>query len=365
MLPDKIGFIGLGLIGGAIAKTIHRVHPDISLIAYDIDTASLSQAVSEGVLTRSYDTISDDFASCRYIFLCAPVQKNAEFLAKLSSFAGESCIITDVGSVKTSIHQEIAGTPIEAYFIGGHPMCGSEKSGYVNATPYLFENAYYILTPTDKTSTALLEEFQNFIQSLGAIPLILDYETHDHATAAISHLPHILAFTLVNLVKELDNPQETMKTIAAGGFRDMTRIASSSPIMWQQICLTNQKQLLSLLDSFIEALENIRQEIEMQNNSYLLDFFQSAKDYRDSLSLKSSGPLSKTFEIYCDLIDETGGIATLATILAKNHISIKNIGIIHNREFQDGVLHIEFYEEDALKKALVLLRSYHYTVYER
>ena len=135
--------------------------------------------------------------------------------------------------------------------------------------------------------------------------------------------------------------------------------------MWQQICLTNQTQILNLLDSFIEALENIRQEIKTENSSCLLDFFQSAKDYRDSLSLNSSGPLSKTFEIYCDLIDETGGIATLATILAKNHISIKNIGIIHNREFQDGVLHIEFYEENALQKALILLRDYHYTVYER
>lgn len=156
-----------------------------------------------------------------------------------------------------------------------------------------------------------------------------------------------------------------MKTIAAGGFRDITRIASSSPVMWQEICLTNQKQILRLLDSFIDALEAIKKEVAIQNESELFRFFQSAKDYRDSFSLKSSGPIPKIFEVYCDLVDETGGIATLATILAKNHINIKNIGIIHNREFQDGVLHIEFYEEDALQKALVLLRDYHYTVYER
>ena len=365
MQPDKIGFIGLGLIGGAIAKTIHRVYPDICLIAYDIDTASLSLALEEHVIQTAYDTVTDDFASCRYIFLCAPVQKNAEFLAKLSSFASETCIITDVGSVKTSIHQDVAGTSMEPYFIGGHPMAGSEKSGYANATSYLLENAYYILTPTSLTAPALLEDFQKFIQSLGAIPLVLDYKEHDYATAAISHLPHILAYTLVNLVRELDNPEETMKTIAAGGFRDITRIASSSPVMWQQICLTNREQILKLLDAFILALENLQQEIASRNESQLLQFFQTAKDYRDSFSLKSSGLISRSYEIYCDLVDETGGIATLATILATNHISIKNIGIIHNREFQDGVLHIEFYEEDALQKALVLLRKYHYTVYER
>lgn len=364
-IPNKIGFIGLGLIGGAIAKTIHRVYPDISLIAYDIDTSSLSLALEEGVLANSYDIISDDFATCQYIFLCAPVQKNAEFLAKLSSFAGKSCIITDVGSVKTSIHQDIVGTDIEPYFIGGHPMTGSEKSGYANATSYLLENAYYILTPTEQTAPETITEFQEFIRSLGAIPLIMNYREHDYATAAISHLPHILAYTLVNLVKELDSPEETMKTIAAGGFRDITRIASSSPVMWQQICLTNHEQILRLIDAFIEALSNIKQTIAEQKELELFQFFQSAKDYRDSFSLKSSGALSKSYEIYCDLIDETGGIATLATILAENHISIKNIGIIHNREFQDGVLHIEFYEEESLKKALILLRNYHYTVYER
>ena len=254
---------------------------------------------------------------------------------------------------------------MEPYFIGGHPMTGSEKSGYANATSYLLENAYYILTPSRQMSSELVQDFKEFIHSLGAIPLLLGFEEHDYVTAAISHLPHILAATLVNLVKKLDTPEETMKTIAAGGFRDITRIASSSPVMWQEVCLANQKQILQLLDSFIDALETIKKEIAIQNKAELFDFFQSAKDYRDSFSLKSSGPIPKSFEVYCDLIDETGGIATLATILAQNHINIKNIGIIHNREFQDGVLHIEFYDEDALQKALILLRDYHYTVYER
>ncbi|MEH2941897.1 prephenate dehydrogenase [Lachnospiraceae bacterium KK002] len=365
MKPEKIGFIGLGLIGGSIAKTIHRIHPDITLIAYDVNRESLSLALEEGVIAAACETLTDDFADCRYIFLCAPVRKNADFLLRLSSFAGKNCIITDVGSVKSSIHQEIAGTPLSPFFIGGHPMAGSEKSGYGHATPYLLENVYYILTPSPEADPETSEEFQQFIRSLGAIPILLDYQEHDFITAAVSHLPHILASSLVNLIKNLDNHEEIMKRVAAGGFKDITRIASSSPVMWQQICLTNREQILKLLDAFLASLEQVRREIASSQEHSLFDFFQSAKDYRDSLPLTGSGTLPRIYEIYCDMVDEAGGIAALATILATNQISIKNIGIIHNREFQEGVLHIEFYEEKALRQALVLLRKYHYTVHER
>ena len=365
MKPEKIGFIGLGLIGGSIAKTIHRIHPDLTLIAYDLDKTSLSQALKEGVIAKACADLTEDFAGCRYIFLCAPVQKNTDFLEKLSAYAGENCTITDVGSVKSAIHQEIARTSLAPYFIGGHPMAGSEKSGYSHATAYLLENVYYILTPSPNAKPEPVQEFREFIRSLGAIPIVLDYQEHDFITAAVSHLPHILASSLVNLVKDLDNDKEIMRQVAAGGFKDITRIASSSPVMWQQICLTNRQQILKLLDAFEASLEETKQAIAASEGDCLFDFFQTAKDYRDSLPLTSSGSLPKIYELYCDMVDEAGGIAALATILGTNQISIKNIGIIHNREFQEGVLHIEFYEKEALDKALVLLRKYHYTLYER
>ncbi|MEY8390023.1 prephenate dehydrogenase [Lachnospiraceae bacterium] len=365
MKPEKIGFIGLGLIGGSIAKTIHRIHPEIELFAYDVDTEALELAVSEQVITEGFREVTGDFAKCRYIFLCAPVQKNSEFLAKISAFAGEHCIITDVGSVKNSIHQKISDTRISPYFIGGHPMTGSEKSGYKHATSYLLENAYYILTPSPDVQAGLVQELKDFISSLGAITMVLDYHRHDFITAAISHLPHILASSLVNLVKSIDDESETMKQVAAGGFKDITRIASSSPVMWQQICLTNRDQLLRLIDLFIRSLEHTKSRISCGSSQELFDFFQEAKDYRDSISINTCGSLPKIFEIYCDMIDETGGIAALATILSRQNISIKNIGIIHNREFQDGVLHIEFYDENARKTAVRILRDCQYTVYER
>ena len=156
-----------------------------------------------------------------------------------------------------------------------------------------------------------------------------------------------------------------MKTIAAGGFRDMTRIAASSPVMWQDICLSNKEQVLHLVDLYTKQLPRIRSYIETAYKEKMTAYFTSSKDYRDSLTIRQPGSIQPVYELYCDLIDEVGGIATLATLLASNGINIKNIGIVHNREFEDGVLHIELYDQKSLDTAGTLLRKYHYTVYQR
>ena len=360
-----IGFIGLGLIGGSIAKTIRRIHPDSIIYGFDTDIDSLKMAKEDGTLTQYFETLDPTFSSCDIIFLCAPVSNNIEYLKELKGIISESCLLTDVGSVKEPIQSAIKELGMESNFIGGHPMCGSEKTGFFNATEYLLENAYYIITPTAKTTPAQLEEFHALVKSLGSVPMILDYEKHDFATAAISHLPHIIASSLVNLVSDLDDEQETMRTIAAGGFKDITRIASSSPVMWQNICLSNQEQILKLTDCYIHALQNIRSSVADAKSDDIISFFQSAKDYRDSITTPVRGSLQKNYSVYCDLVDEAGAIATLATIMASHNISIKNIGILHNREYEDGVLQIEFYEEDALEKAVKLMEDNHYVVHRR
>lgn len=379
MTPDKIGIIGLGLIGGTLAKTIRHIHPAVQILACDPNSDSLAQAKAEHVIDQGFSIVTDfavegsaagssavaALAECRYIFLCAPVQQNESFLELLAPYLNEHCILTDTGSVKSSIHEDIRKRGLQRFFIGGHPMAGSEKSGYENSTPYLFENAYFIITNDTEMDPALVEEYRDFIGSLGCIPLLMSPTEHDYTTAAVSHLPHILASNLVNLVRRLDGEEEYMKSIAAGGFKDITRIASSSPVMWQEICETNREQILILLTQFIRDMEDIRTEIAEGDPKAILSFFQQAKDYRDSLPIQKNGPLPCIYEVYCDLIDEAGGIATIATILATNAISIKNIGIIHNREFEQGVLRIEFYDDEHLKQATMLLRRHHYTVYER
>ncbi len=361
----NIGFIGLGLIGGSIAKTIKRIYPATTVIATAGHTSTVREAYEDGTISNPDILDIHAFSSCDLIFLCCPVQKNIEYLKQLKSVMKSTCILTDVGSVKTDIHEEVSRLGMEKNFIGGHPMTGSEKTGYHNATAYLLENAYYILTPSAQIEPSALILFQDYLSSLGALTKILDYRKHDHVTASISHLPHVIAASLVNLIASIDDPDETMKTIAAGGFKDMTRIASSSPVMWQNICLSNREQIMLLLERFSSKLQSAKELIASGDADAIYHFFESAKDYRDSMQVTRSGPLDKIHEFYCDLIDEAGGIATIATILASNHLSIKNIGILHNREFEQGVLRIEMYDSKSLEQSIALLKKYHYTVYVR
>ena len=364
-MKHKIGFIGLGLIGGSIAKTIRQYYPDYEIVAFDKNKESLALATQESMIDVAATTIDNNFQNCNYIFLCAPVAYNTAYLKQLTEYLNDDCILTDVGSVKTNIHEEVQNLGIGKYFIGGHPMAGSEKSGYSNSKAMLIENAYYILTPTPQVAEEKVQTYEKFVESLKALPVILDYQLHDQITGTISHLPHIIASSLVNFVKTHDTHDEIMKNLAAGGFKDITRIASSSPIMWQNICLKNKDNIVDILDQYIDSLEDFKEAIEREDDLDLYNRFESSRNYRNSMPSSSAGPIKKAFAVYCDIIDEAGGIAAIATILASNNISIKNIGIVHNREFDEGVLRIEFYDEDSSKRAVGLLQKFRYIVYER
>lgn len=360
-----IGFIGLGLIGGSIAKSIKRFHPQTRILAYTRTEATLDQAVSQGIVDVKCQKEDEAFASCDYIFLCAPVNDNISYLHWLKDHIKPECVITDVGSVKGEIHQAVHTLGLDAHFIGGHPMAGSEKTGFENATDLLIENAYYILTPGGEIDILRLTNFMELITSLGAIPLVLTYEEHDYITAAVSHLPHIIASTLVNAVQKMDTPEENMKLIAAGGFKDITRIASSSPVMWQQICMENRPMISRVLDEYIRLIVQAKCWIDNGDSQELYQMFSNSRDYRNALPEATRGALEKAYVFYCDIYDEAGGIATIATLLAMNNISIKNIGIVHNREFEEGVLRIEFYDDESCKKAQAVLTERNYTLHIR
>lgn len=363
------GFIGFGLIGGSIARALKEINPGNTLIAYNYNKNKIGngllEAVSDKVLDHICYDLREGFPACDIIYLCAPVLSNISYLSLLKDIIRPDCILTDVGSVKGNIHTAVDSLGLNRQFIGGHPMAGSEKTGYQNSHSKLLENAYYILTPTKETPADMVNKLYEIVRETGAIPLVLGPKEHDDITAAISHVPHIIASSLVNLVRDSDDEAEKMRTLAAGGFKDITRIASSSPVMWQNICLTNTDSIRYFLEKYITHLKEVKNALEQRDEDYLFRFFDTAGEYRDSIPNKSSGMMKKVFEIYLDIIDETGAIATIATLLATNRISIKNIGIIHNREFEQGVLRIEFYEEEASVLAVELLKKYRYTVYER
>ncbi len=362
MSSITFGFIGLGLIGGSIARAIKEKIANSTIVAYDISEETLALAKKEQIADMVTTSIDEHFRNCDYIFLCAPVRKNDDNLLAVKNILSPSCLLTDVGSVKSDIHRTIREAGLSHQFIGGHPMAGSERVGFVNSKAVLLENAYYILTPTGEVPAEKVTAYKELVQKLGALPLILQPEQHDYVTAAVSHLPHVIAASLVNLVKNSDSDEGIMKMIAAGGFKDITRIASSSAAMWQQICVTNTENITKLLSDYIDSLTAIKASLTVCDETALYDLFDSAREYRDSFSNASSGPIKRSYCIAIDIADEPGALATIVAILASNGISIKNIGISHNREFEGGILQIELYEEAAIEKATEILRNRNYMV---
>lgn len=360
-----VGFIGFGLIGGSIAKALRKAHPECRIMAYSRSKEPLEAAKQDGVIDIICTKEDPFFGACDYIFMCAPVESNIAYLDFLKENMRPNCILTDVGSVKTPIHDAISAKGMDACFIGGHPMAGSEKTGYANASDLLLENSYYILTPGEGVPEERLTAFTELVKSIGGIPLTMTAHDHDYTTAVISHLPHVIAATLVNAVKKLDDPEQHMKMIAAGGFKDITRIASSSPEMWQSICQENSANIVEVIDDYIEMLQEAKAKVMEPDGTGVYDMFEESRDYRNSFGDLSAGPIKKKFAFTCDLYDEPGGIATITIMLGMRGLSIKNIGIIHNRSFAEGALEIEFYTEDAMQQAIELLRGRNYTIYVR
>ena len=354
--------IGLGLIGGSIAKALrHKAHFE-RITAVGRSEKQLQQAYEEGIIDHYTTNISDIDPETDIVFVCVPVASTAGIIAKLSGIISKHCIITDVGSTKNTIVE--AAKAADCYnFIGGHPMTGSEMSGYAASSEYLFENAFYLITPVEGSDNEQIEALKNLIAKIGAIPVVIDSKNHDCIVAGISHLPHIVASSLVNTISASDDDNRNMHILAAGGFKDITRIASSDTDMWQSICLENSHEIVNMIHRFKAQLEVFERAITTNDSSDIWSLFKSAKDYRNSFSSAAINPYVKEYALYVDIVDKPGSIATIATSLSVNNLNIKNIGINNNREQQAGVLQILFETEAELQKSKDILEYMNYKVF--
>lgn len=292
---NHFGFIGFGLIGGSIAHCIRKLLPDADVAAYNYYETKrhprLEQALADGVLSRICTSL-EDFSLCDVIFLCAPVLTNIAYLKRIKPYLKDGCILTDVGSVKGDIHRAVAGLGLEHCFIGGHPMTGSEKVGYAHSDAAFLKDCYYILTPTEQIPSGSVRWMQDFVTAAGARCVTIDVKEHDRATAGISHAPHVISAALVNAVHARDQ-NGIYELLAAGGFKDITRISSSSPDMWQDICLSNKDCILEFLEEYADILDDMKKAIKEENGEAIGEFFERAKAYRDQL-IKKEPLLHKT-----------------------------------------------------------------------
>ncbi|WP_024832261.1 prephenate dehydrogenase [Ruminiclostridium josui] len=361
----SISIIGLGLIGGSLAKAFRHEFRDIKIYAVDNCTESLIFAEKEGVLNKGFNNCCDEIWNSDIIFICTPVSKTIKYVNELSHKIKKGSILTDVASTKGELHNYIDGLANPPLFVGGHPMAGTEKSGYTNSLAHMFENAYYVLTPTKGSNDDAINTLQELLRKIGAIPIVVSSPEHDTVTGCISHVPHIIASALVSLAKNNENSQGLIKLLAAGGFKDITRIASSNPSMWEDVVISNGPVVVKLLEDFKLIVDGMIDNIKLGKNKEIYSFFDNAKAFRDGFSNTATGLLPKQFELIVDVTDEPGIIGKIATLLGNNGINIKNINVSNSREYEQGCLKITLSDQENTDKAFEILEASSYMVFRK
>ncbi len=285
---NKLTIIGVGLIGGSFARAVRKAGLVKHVTGCGRQTDNLEKAVQLGVIDDYSQDIKTAVKDADVIFIATPVGSFQTVLKQIKGAAKDDVIITDGGSTKVSVIRSAESVfgQIPPNFVPGHPIAGTENSGVEASFDTLFNDHRVILTPLPETSKDALNTVTELWQAAGAEVILMEPYHHDLVLAATSHLPHLLAFSLVNTLTTLDEKQEIFDN-AAGGFRDFTRIASSDPDMWQDICLANKEALLEHLDHFTRDLAKLRTALEQSDAQTLKAMFTRAKQSRDDFTNKT------------------------------------------------------------------------------
>ena len=352
-MAKTIYIAGLGLIGASMALGIKRDHPDYEILGYNRSQASRDIALKEGMIDR----VTDDFASfaplADVIILTLPIKQTIAFIKELADLdLKEGVIISDAGSTKSAIvdaaEKYLTGKSVR--FVGAHPMAGSHKTGAASADVNLFENAYYIFTPSSLTSQDTLEEMKDLLSGLHARFIEIDAKEHDRVTSQISHFPHILASGLMEQTAVYAQEHEMTRRFAAGGFRDMTRIAESEPGMWTSILLSNRETILERIEDFKERLDEVGEAISKGEEEQIWNFFNQAREQRQAMEIHKRGGVDSSYDLYVDVPDEEDVILRILELLRGT--SLVNIHINEeNREDVHGILQISFKNAQDLERA--------------
>ena len=364
-MAKTIYIAGLGLIGASMALGIKRDHPDYEILGYNRSQASRDIALERGMIDRATDNFASFAPLADVIILTLPIKQTIAFLQELATLKlKEGVIISDAGSTKSAIvataEKCFADKPVR--FVGAHPMAGSHKTGAASADVNLFENAYYIFTPSILTSPDTLEEMKDLLSGLHARFIEIDAEEHDRVTSQISHFPHILASGLMEQTASYAEEHEMARRFAAGGFRDMTRIAESEPGMWTSILLSNRETIIERIEDFKRRLDEVGQAISKGDENQIWNFFNQAREQRQVMEIHKRGGVDSSFDLYVDVPDEENVILRILELLRGT--SLVNIHINEeNREDVHGILQISFKNAQDLKRAeQVITENTDYTV---
>lgn len=348
-MKKKVYVLGLGLIGASLCRSIKS--PEITLYGWDHQAETRKIALDVQLVDQIVSL--DEAPAMDVIILAVPVRSTLHYLHELARLPlKKSVIVTDTGSTKNEVMTLAKTLPFT--FIGGHPMAGSHKSGVKAGNPNLFEEAYYILTPPEGID---VEPLMELLEPTRAKFVVIEPESHDEIVGVLSHLPHIVASGLVSMSDQLAGKYPRATQLAAGGFRDITRIASSDPQMWTDILLTNRSILLELISNWQNQMADIRESLVVEDQPAIYEFFSQAKQSRDHLPAKDHGVIPAFYDLYVDIPDIAGAIAKVMTVLSEAEISIINLKIQETREDIFGVLELSFKNQQDLEKGRQLIEA--------
>lgn len=280
----KITIIGVGLIGGSLGLALKENRPNFKIVGIDKQEI-IEKAIAQGAIDEGTVNLEEGIKEADIVIIATPIKTILNILTQINPFLKKGCIVTDTGSTKGQIVERADKVlSKDIFFIGGHPMAGSEEYGIDSANPHLFQDRTYILTPTKKSNLVAIEKLFSLIKMIGANRLILNPLEHDRIVGAVSHLPQIMAVSLINMVSELvqkENNNNYFKAVGAG-FKDMTRIALSPYKVWEDICNTNQENILEMIQEFRNYLGVIEDKLKNDPSS-LKEEFQKASKLRETL----------------------------------------------------------------------------------
>jgi prephenate dehydrogenase len=356
-LLDTVVIAGLGLIGGSIGLGIRQRFLAERVIGFDQNPRALELALGRGAITEVKLSLGDWLASANLIILATPAKTVIPLAQGLEPYLGPHTVMTDVASIKGEIISALS----HLRFVGGHPMAGSEKAGVEHADAALLENAVWVLTPDQRTDPAALALVREFVTHLGARPIKTEPERHDRMVAAISHVPYLAALALTALIAK-DADKELMMLLAAGGYRDLTRIASGNPLMSRDMVVGNKaaiRETLKALQAELSYLESL-----LDDPDTLLEVAESAKRTRDSFPIVRRSLLPAKYEIVVAVADKPGQLARMTTAIGEAQVNIKDIEMLGIRE-AGGAVRLAFEDEAQLKRAMQALHAVGYEVMSR
>ncbi|HEX9696425.1 MAG TPA: prephenate dehydrogenase [Actinomycetota bacterium] len=356
----RVALLGTGLIGGSIGMALRALDNVDEVVVYDRSPDSARRAVERGAGDRIAGTPAEAVHDADVIFIATPVGATLNAIKQAISGVKAGAIITDVGSTKSRVVDEVTSFIGENItFLGGHPMAGSEEDGIEGAKEGLFDGAWWILTPTPRVEPAAYRTLHGLLSAMGSHVIALEPALHDELMAIISHLPHLTAATMMNMAADHGKDKASLLSLAAGGFRDITRVAASNPGIWIDICRENADAIVRALGEFMDRLGELRDFVASGASESILGHLDSARVSRQSLAGKRTD--GQLFEILVPIPDRPGVLAEVTTLVGNVGANIEDIQISHAEEGGRGVLRLLILGDDQSKRAHDALesRGYH------